>query len=110
MPFVTGVELVIVLVRLTLVLTVAVNDIHGERVVLNRGHDFDIQLIPLCWSEVRTIPVGKERRNSALLIGSLHPGYELAVCELFDGGNGSTAEGGRLCDSNHCYDCACKLH
>lgn len=86
-PVVVGVELVGVLVRLLLVVAVAVDHVHAERVVLHRGHDLDIELVPLSGLKVGAIPVGEEGGHGSLLIGGLHAGHELTVREFLVTGN-----------------------
>ena len=82
--------------------------IHAERVVLHRGHDLDVELVPLSWCEVRAIPVSEEGGDCSLLIGGLHARHELAVTELFVGRYGAAAEGG-LGHADHGHHCCCKF-
>ena len=81
-PLVLRVEAILVLVGLVLGLTVTVDDIHGEWILLNRGYDLDIKLVPAAWVEVWTVPVGEEGADSSFLVGCLHARDEFTVGEL----------------------------
>ena len=91
-PILTWIKLVSVIVALLLLMTVTVDDIRREGVVLDGWHDFDIKLVPASSIEAGTVPVGKEGRNSALLIWRLHAGHEFTIRELLVGGERSTLE------------------
>ena len=59
-PVVLGVKALLVLVRLVLGVAITIDYVHAEGVLLDRGHDFNIELIPATHIEVGTIPVGEE--------------------------------------------------
>ena len=86
------VEAVGILVRLILVVSVTVDDVHREGIVGDRRHNLDIELVPLGWGEIRTVPVCEEGRDGSFFVWSLHTGHELAVGEFLVGGDGSTSE------------------
>ena len=109
-PLIVWVEVVGILVGLVLVHAITVDDVHGEGVVLNGGHNLNIQLVPLTRGEVGSIPVGEEGRNGAHLVGGLHSRNELAIGEVLEGRDGSAAELGCLGHAHHSHYCACKLH
>ena len=60
MPIVMGIEVQGVVVIFKFLMTIAIDDICGHRVVLDGWHNFHIKLIPTTWVEVRTVPVGEE--------------------------------------------------
>ena len=67
-PIVLGIEAGLVVVSLALGLAITVDHIHGEWVLRYRGHDFDVKLVPATGVEVRSVPVGKEGSDCALLV------------------------------------------
>ena len=94
--------------RLTLVLTISIDHIHGEWVLSNGRDDLDVELVPAARVEVGTVPISEEGSNCALLIGRLHPGNELAVSELLEASHSTRLEL-RSC-SNRGDKSECEFH
>ena len=108
-PIIAWVEIMCVGVRLTLVVSIAPDSVHREWIMLDRRHNFNVQLVPVSGSEVRAVPVSEEGGHCAHLVRRLHASDELAVCELLVAGDGTAAVGIRLCYSNDCNDSSRKL-
>ena len=81
-PIVMRFEVGCVVMVLELVLAITVDDVQGEGVVLDGGHDLTVELIPASSEEVGAIPVRKERADCSFFVRCLHPGHELAVGEF----------------------------
>ena len=107
-PLILRVEARLIVMRLTLVLTISIDHIHGEWVLSNRRDDLDVELVPAARVEVGTVPIGEEGSNCALLVGRLHPGNELAVSELLEASHSTRLEL-RSC-SNRGDKSECEFH
>ena len=107
-PLILGVEARLIVMRLTLVLTISIDHIHGEWVLSNGRDDLDVELVPAARVEVGTVPIGEEGSNCALLVGRLHPGNELAVSELLEASHSTRLEL-RSC-SNRGDKSECEFH
>ena len=67
-PVICWVKVVSVVVRFDLIMAISIDNVHCERILCDGGHNLHIKLVPLIWCEIRSIPVSKERGNSALAI------------------------------------------
>ena len=72
--------------------TVAVDHVCGERAILNRWHDFNIELVPSVRVEPRTVPIREEGLNCALAVWTLRTGHKFSISEFLVGREGSTLE------------------
>ena len=99
-PVIVWVEVVGIVMHLLLLLSIAVDDVGGEGVLGNRGHNLDIQLVPASRVEARTIPVSEEGGDCSLAVWCLHASDELAVGELFVSGDRSAPVAG-LSNADH---------
>ena len=77
-----------------LTMTVAVDHVCGERAILNRWHDFNIELVPSVSVEAGTVPICEEGLNCALAVWTLRTGHKFSISELLVGREGSTLEVG----------------
>ena len=103
-PVILRVEIVTVVVALVLGLSITVDHIHGERILLHRGYNLDIKLIPASWIEVRTVPVGEERGNCTFLVWRLHTSDEFTIGELLKACNCARLVSISLGHSKGCYE------
>ena len=92
-----------------LIVTISENHSGPHRILVNRGDNLDIELIPSAWVEVRPIPVRKERGNGALTIRGLHPRHELSICEFLVAGDRAALPVG-VGHSGHTQESCYKLH
>jgi len=99
-----------VVVRLTLCLTITVDYIHAEWVLLHRWYNLHIELVPAAWVEVWAIPVGEERADCTLLIWGLHAGDEFTVSELLKAGDGARSVLVGFSHSKGCNESNRKFH
>ena len=87
MPVIMWNKMTGVVMVFQLIVTIAENHSGTHRILVDRGDNLDIELIPSAWVEVRPIPVRKERGNGALTIGSLHPRHKFSISEFLVAGD-----------------------
>ena len=108
-PVVMWVESLRVIMVFLLLMAIAINQVCRQWIVFHRRHNFDVKLVPSSRVEARTVPVGEERRDCALLVWSLHSCDKFTVGELLVGGKRSTF---KVCgsDADDRDQRQCKLH
>eukprot|EP00353_Schmidingerella_taraikaensis_P003247 CAMPEP_0185576438 /NCGR_PEP_ID=MMETSP0434-20130131/7366_1 /TAXON_ID=626734 ORGANISM="Favella taraikaensis, Strain Fe Narragansett Bay" /NCGR_SAMPLE_ID=MMETSP0434 /ASSEMBLY_ACC=CAM_ASM_000379 /LENGTH=222 /DNA_ID=CAMNT_0028193645 /DNA_START=83 /DNA_END=752 /DNA_ORIENTATION=+ len=84
MPVVGRVQTIHVGMGLSSPGTVAVDDVSADGVLHDRGHNLEVELIPLLRHPLGSVPVGEEGDARAWLVGSLDLGHELSVSKSFD--------------------------
>ncbi len=99
-PVIERVEAMGVVMRLDLIFAVAVDHVHRKRVSLDRGHDLNVDLVPVLRGEVRPIEIGEERGNCASAVRGLHPRHELAIREVLVGRHRAGSEEVGLSDTH----------
>ena len=88
-PVVLWIEALLVVVTLPLSVSVAIDHVHAEGVLLDRRHNLNVELVPPARVEVGPIPVGEERADCALLVGGLHARDEFTIGKLLKAGHGT---------------------
>ena len=86
-PVIMRIEIMRIIVRLDLIVTITIDNVHCEWILPDRGHNLHVELTPLKRIEVGPVPVGEERGDGAQLVRRLHARDKLAVLELLEGGD-----------------------
>ena len=89
MPVILWVEALLIVMTLPLGVSIAIDHVHAEGVLLDRRHDLNVELVPPARVEVGPIPVSEERADCALLVWGLHARDEFTIGKLLKAGHGT---------------------